>query len=187
MNIFKWFQKREIDTIDLTFYRKIQEWKSWYNSNVRGFSFYRVYTGQGTYTKRRRKSLGMAKLMSEDIANLLINEKVAVCTEDQQTQDFVDKVLKNNRFQFMGNYYQEIKAAVGTVGYIPSLKDMEVSEDGEILSGKIGIDYVSAETSTLSAGRTDGSQSVSSDSRRYATVRSTFICSITTRTRKGCM
>ena len=82
MNIFNYFKKAGIDTVDVSFYRKIAEWTSWYNSNVRNFSFYRVYTGHGTYSRRKRKSLGMAKKLSEDIADLLLNERVMITLDD---------------------------------------------------------------------------------------------------------
>ena len=36
------------------------------------------------------------------------------------------------------------KAYTGTVAYIPYLYDTEVNEDGSVLSGKIGIEYVDA-------------------------------------------
>ena len=39
MDIFSYFRKKGIDTLDATFYRKIEEWKSWYNGNIRNFSF----------------------------------------------------------------------------------------------------------------------------------------------------
>ena len=37
MNIFTYFKKKGIDTIDATFYSKIALWDSWYRSNVRKF------------------------------------------------------------------------------------------------------------------------------------------------------
>ena len=43
MNIFNYFKKKGIDTVDPSFYRKIAEWISWYEGNVRNFSFYKVY------------------------------------------------------------------------------------------------------------------------------------------------
>ena len=39
MNIFNYFKKAGIDTVDASFYRKIAEWVSWYEGNVRNFSF----------------------------------------------------------------------------------------------------------------------------------------------------
>lgn len=144
MDIFSYFKSKDIDTVDPSFYRKIEEWKSWYNARVRNFSFYRVYSGQGTYTRKQRKSLGMAKTLSQDMADLLLNEKVKITLEDESTGTFVQQVLDDNQFLVLGNDYQERKAYTGTVAYVPYLYDMEVTEDGSILSGKIGIDYVSA-------------------------------------------
>ena len=34
MNIFNYFKKKGIDTLDPAFYRKIKEWESWYKGNV---------------------------------------------------------------------------------------------------------------------------------------------------------
>ena len=144
MNIISYLQNRGIDTVDSSFYRRIEEWKSWYKGNVKNFSFYRVYSGQGTYNKKKRKSLGMAKKVCEDIADLLLNEKVQITIDDIQTNEYVQDVLKRNRFLVIGNDYQERKAYAGTVAYIPYLDNMDVDEDGNIRSGNIGINYVSA-------------------------------------------
>ena len=119
-------------------------WESWYKGRVRNFTFYKIYSGQGTSIRRQRKSLGMAKKLSEDIADLLLNERVQITLSDESTGDFVENVLKENRFYVLGNDYQERKAYSGTVAYIPYIKDAEVTEDGSFQSGKIGIDYVSA-------------------------------------------
>lgn len=144
MNIFSYFKQIGVDTVDASFYRKIDEWISWYKSNVRKFSFYKVYTGRGAYKKCQRKSMGMAKKLSEDIADLLLNERVAITVSDKDTHNFVQKVLEDNRFLVMGNDYQERKAYTGTVAYIPYLDNTTVTEDGEVLSGSIGINYVDA-------------------------------------------
>lgn len=145
MNIFSYFRKKGIDTLDPTFYRKIEEWKSWYHGNVRGFSFYRIYTGQGTCAKRKRNSLGMAKKVCEDIADLLLNERVRIAISHDQTAAFVNEVLERNHFLVLGNDYQERKACTGTVAYVPYLYDIEMADDGTVLDAKIGIDYASAQ------------------------------------------
>ena len=88
--------------------------------------------------------MGMAKKLSEDIADLLLNEKVMITLEDDATQKFVQEILDENHFLVIGNDFQERKAYTGTVAYIPYLYDTEVSEDGSVLSGKIGIEYVDA-------------------------------------------
>ena len=88
--------------------------------------------------------MGMAKKLSEDIADLLLNERVMITLEDETTQEFVRKVLDNNHFLVMGNDYQERKAYSGTVAYIPYLYNAVVQEDGTISAGEIGINYVDA-------------------------------------------
>ena len=145
MNIFKYFQKKGYNTLDVSFYRKIEEWKGWYNGNVRGFSNYKIYTGRGTWKRCRRKTIGLAKKICEDMADLLLNERVAITYSHKTTGRFVDQVLEDNNFRVLGNEYQERKAGVGTVAYVPYLYDMMLAEDGSVRSGKIGIDYVSAE------------------------------------------
>ena len=144
MNIFNYFKKAGIDTVDASFYRKIAEWVSWYKGNVRNFSFYKVYGGRGTYKRCRRKSMGMAKKLSEDIADLLLNERVTITLDDEATHNFVHQILDDNRFLVMGNDYQERKAFTGTVAYIPYLDNAEITEEGTVISGKISINYVDA-------------------------------------------
>ena len=73
MNIFEYFKKKGIDTIDSSFYSKIAMWDSWYRANVKRFHQYRVYHGTGQYERCHRKSLGMAKKICEDISDLLLN------------------------------------------------------------------------------------------------------------------
>lgn len=146
MTIFDYFRSKGIDTTDQTFYRKIEEWKSWYVSNVKGFSMYKVYGGQGTYAKRKRKTLGMAKTVCEDIADLMLNEKVKIVINNENVQSFVDYVLTKNNFFTLANEYQERMAATGTVAMVPYMRNVVTDEEGNIISGtgEIVIDFVSA-------------------------------------------
>lgn len=84
----------------------------------------------------------MAKKLSEDIADLLLNERVTITLDDEHTNDYVHKILKSNQFMVQGNDYQERKAYTGTVAYIPFLDSADVTEDGVIQSGVIKINYV---------------------------------------------
>lgn len=144
MNIFSYFKKKGIDTVDSSFYSKISEWYSWYRSNVRKFHVYRIYGGQGTWTKCHRHSLGMPKKVCEDMANLLLNERVKVTLSDETTNTFVKEVLQKNDFWNIGNEYQERKAATGTVAYIPYLDNMDVDEAGNVHGGEVRINYLEA-------------------------------------------
>lgn len=144
MDIFSYFKDKGIDTLDPTFYRQIEVWRSWYNSNVKKFHRYRVYRGKGSYVNCQRYSLGMAKKVCEDMADLLLNERVAITIADQATDTFVKGVLEANTWEELGNEYQEWKAALGTVAYVVYVKDATVDGGGNMAGGSVGINYVEA-------------------------------------------
>lgn len=145
INIFKYFKEKGIDTIDSSFYKQIDIWESWYKGSVQKFHYYKIYNGSNT-VRCRRLSLGMAKKVSEDIADLLLNERVKfVISKSDTTAAYVEEVLRKNKFQVKGNDYQERKAYTGTVAYVPQIKDMTVDENGNLISGgNIVINYIQA-------------------------------------------
>lgn len=144
MDIIKYLQKAGYDTIQRNFYSKVYEWESWYAADVRRFHRYKIYNGKNTIPCRRL-SLGMAKKLSEDIADLLLNERVQITIQHEPTNEFVMNVLKKNNFSVLGNDYQERKAYTGTIAYVPYLNNVEVNETGEVVgTGEILINYVSA-------------------------------------------
>lgn len=146
MIIIKYLNKAGYDTIDSSFYTLIDTWKSWYRGNVRKFHKYKMYNGK-THISCKRLSLQMAKKLSEDIADLLLNEKVQITIQDEETSKFVMQVLEENYFSVLGNDYQERKAYTGTVAYVPYLEGITVDQDGSVLpgaGGKVKINYVSA-------------------------------------------
>ena len=144
MDIFGYFRNKGIDTLNPTFYRQIEVWRSWYNSNVKKFHKYKVYRGNGTSVNCTRYSLGMGKKVCEDMADLLLNEKVTITVSDQTTDNFVKKVLESNTWEELGNEYQEWKSALGTVAYVVYIKDAMVDETGNMTGGSVGINYVEA-------------------------------------------
>lgn len=146
MDVRKYLNKTGYDTVDASFYSLIRVWKSWYVGDVNKFHRYKMYNGKERVFCRRL-SLGMAKKLSEDIADLLLNERVQITIQDETTNEFVMNVLDDNNFSVIGNDYQERKAYTGTVAYVPYLDNIEVSEDGVVIpgdEGKIKINYVSA-------------------------------------------
>lgn len=134
-------------TIPEAFYGKVNEWKSWYQGNVKGFHNYRVRNGESV-VNCKRYSLGMGKKLCEDWANLLMNEKVQITLEGNKEQEFIDRILTENNFSVKANEMQEMKSALGTVAYIPRVVGQEVNESGEIVPGNasgIVLDYVTIE------------------------------------------
>ena len=75
MTITEKLKELGYSTVPCGFYSKVEEWKSWYVGSVSKFTWYKVRTGDKT-VKCKRYSLGMAKKLSEDWANMLMNEKV---------------------------------------------------------------------------------------------------------------
>ena len=92
MDIKKYLNNAGYDTVDASFYSLIRVWKSWYEGNVNKFHRYKVYNGKD-HIPCRRLSMGMAKKLSEDIADLLLNEKVQITIQDNTTSDFVMDIL----------------------------------------------------------------------------------------------
>lgn len=144
MDIFSYFRDKGIDTVNPTYYRQIEIWRSWYNSNVKKFHKYKVYRGNGTSVNCLRHSLGMAKKVCEDMADLLLNERVTITIADQTTDVFVKGVLESNTWEELGNEFQEWKSALGTVAYVVYIKDATVDEAGNMTGGSVGINYVEA-------------------------------------------
>lgn len=75
MNINDKLKELGFATISEDFYSKVQEWKSWYIGDVKGFHRYKVRNGT-SMVRCKRYTLNMGKKIPEDWANLLMNEKV---------------------------------------------------------------------------------------------------------------
>lgn len=139
MNITKKLKDLGYSTIDDGFYSMVYDWESWYEGNVKGFHRYKVRNGHGT-VNCKRYSLQMPKKITEDWANLLMNEKVAITIEGDKEQEFIDSIFERNNFEVKANEMQELKFAVGTVAYVPRVIGQNI--DGKAKG--IAIDYVTA-------------------------------------------
>ena len=77
--IEQYLKQRDFGVVSSSFYDKIALWGKWYSGRVPAFHDYRQYNGKRKIS-RSRKSLGMAKTIAEDWANLALNEKVGIST-----------------------------------------------------------------------------------------------------------
>ena len=148
MNVFNALQERGFSTVPSEFYGLIDTWAAWHKGNVKKFHTYRVHNGQKSVICKRY-TLNMAKKVSEDWANLLMNEKVVITLEGEKEQDFFNRVCRDNNFSVKVNEMQEMKSALGTAGFVPRVSGAEVSaESGEVVrgSGSVKIDYVTADS-----------------------------------------
>lgn len=127
-------------TIPPEFYTKVGEWKSWYIGDVKGFHRYRRFNGH-EWAKCTRSSLGMGKKLAEDWANLLMNEKVKITLEGEKEQAFIDRIFVDNNFTVKVNEMQEMKAALGTVAYIPRVVGAGAA-DTHVELDYVTVDYI---------------------------------------------
>ena len=96
MDIKKYLNKAGYDTVDSSFYSLIRVWKSWYVGDVNKFHRYKMYNGKD-HVPCRRLSLGMAKKLSEDIADLLLNERVQITIQDETTSRWLEMITRKGK------------------------------------------------------------------------------------------
>lgn len=114
-------------------YNKIEEWKAWYEGEVKSFHRYNQFNGKKRIA-RKRASLSMAKKVCEDWANLLMNEKVESNTNDKKLNKLLKEIFDSNNFRVKSNQLIELTFALGTGAFCEN-----------IINGKVNIDYISAD------------------------------------------
>ncbi len=116
---------------DIT-YQHIDEWLEWYQGDVEKFHRYKIYNGVVT-TEHQRYSMGMAKKICEDWANLILNEKISIKAGTYEKR--LEEILEANNFQVRANQLLEIAFALGTGAFV----EYKSAEGGVI------IDYIRAD------------------------------------------
>nr|DAL74190.1 MAG TPA: portal protein [Caudoviricetes sp.] len=121
------------NVINDDFYGKIAQWMGWYKGKVPAFHCYSQYNGKNRI-RRSRATLGMAKKVCEDWANLILNEKVELSIADAAAQEAVDQAFEANQFKTRGNQLVELAFALGTGAFVEYLD-----------RGRVVIDYIRAD------------------------------------------
>lgn len=122
--ITQYLKRRGYAMVDDSWYTRIDLWHQWYRGKVRHFHTYRQFNGRKRIT-RERKSLGMAKNVSEDWANLSMNEKVEIVLPQKRQQQRIDEILQQNHFRVRANQLVELTFALGTGAFV------EYTDQGE--------------------------------------------------------
>lgn len=133
--ITRYLKQQGYSTVEDSFYAQIKRWFSWYKGKVTSFHTYRQYNGLKKIT-RERKSLGMAKKVSEDWANLALNEKVDLVIDQEELSNLVHEVLDDNNFRVRGNQLLELAFALGTGAFV-EYKDGDTVKIDYIRAGMI--------------------------------------------------
>lgn len=125
--VTQYLKQNGYNVIDDSFYNWINFWMKWYKGKVPSFHEYRQYNGKKK-VHRTRKSLGMAKTVSEDWANLCLNEKVEIIIDGKKDTP-VHEVLNKNNFRVRANQLVEIAFALGTGAIVEYMENDNVHMD----------------------------------------------------------
>lgn len=129
--IQQYLRDNNYNTVSDNTFSYIDEWLEWYQGEVDEFHSYNIYNGI-KMIECRRMSMGMAKKICEDWANLILNEKVTIKAGKYTKR--LQQILDKNNFRVRANQLLEITFALGTGAFV------------EYLSGEdIVIDYVRAD------------------------------------------
>lgn len=117
--IRKWLKKQGYTLPDEGMKGKQDLWLAWYRGYVQDQHKYTVYDGQQVRECNRR-TLGMAKVVCEDYASLLMNEHVQISAEGFEE---LPEVLEENNFMTRMNRLSELTMALGTGAIVEFLVD----------------------------------------------------------------
>jgi A118 family predicted phage portal protein len=107
----KVFDRKEIP-IDESFYDLIEKWKALYSGYCSEIHDVEYKTISGT-KKRRMATLNMPKVVAQELATLIFNEKCEINISDQEFEQNVKEVFKRNNFYKNFQHYLEYAFALG--------------------------------------------------------------------------
>ena len=115
--VTRWLKRQGYAPVDDKWYARIELWQQWYSGKVRSVHSYRQFNGK-KHVPRERKSLGMAKSIAEDWANLSLNEKVDITIKKKTAEKRINQVLQRNHFRMRANQLVELTFALGTGAFV---------------------------------------------------------------------
>ena len=131
----------EVKNILQTF---IDQWKSWYQGNVKDFHNYFIYNGKKKI-KQKRFTMNMAKEISEDWSDILWSEKCEISMADENSQEQFNELLDKIDINVIINQAIEKSGALGTESTVVSVYDLIQNEDGmylDVSEAKTRVDLV---------------------------------------------
>lgn len=148
MKLDEFLKSKGYDLTDKQLIKPYQDmWLQWYKGNVPKFQNYTIYNGNKTI-KCKRYTLNTAKKIAEDIANVILNERVVYHIGNEKTQNEINNILDANDFYVMANQQMEKMCALGEVAFVLSLGDLLYDKEAGIIStaeAKLKIDYLTCD------------------------------------------
>lgn len=125
----------------------LDQWKSWYQGNVKSFHNYFIYNGQRK-VKQTRYTMNMAKEISEDWSDILWSEKCKISLKNEKDQDQFDNLVNELDLYVLINSALEKSGALGTSAIVTSVYDIIENEDAmtlDVTNAKTRVDLVSVD------------------------------------------
>ena len=122
----------------------INQWRSWYQGNVKSFHNYFIYNGNRKI-KQKRFTMNMAKEISEDWSDILWSEKCQISLKDDSSQEQFDELVDDLDIYSLINQSLEKSGALGTASTVVSVYDIIQNEDGmylDVSDAKVRVDLV---------------------------------------------
>ena len=122
----------------------IEQWKSWYQGNVKSFHNYFIYNGKRKI-KQQRYTMNMAKKISEDWSDILWSEKCEINMKDEKSQKQFEELIDSLDLYTLINQAIEKSGALGTESAVVGVYDLIQNEDGmylDVSNAKTRVDLV---------------------------------------------
>ncbi|MBR5227548.1 MAG: phage portal protein [Clostridia bacterium] len=110
----------------------IEQWKSWYQGNVKSFHNYFIYNGKKK-VYQHRFTMNMAKEISEDWSDILWSEKCKISLKDDKSQNDFEELINKLDLYTVINQSIEKSGALGTEAVVISVYDIMQNEDAMYL------------------------------------------------------
>lgn len=110
----------------------IDQWKSWYEGNVKNFHNYYSFNGLKK-KKKHRYTMNMAKEISEDWSDILWSEKCEITLTNEESQKQFEELINVLDLYTLINQSIEKSGALGTESAVVSVYDIIENEDSMVL------------------------------------------------------
>ena len=117
-----------------SFYDEIIKWRELYKGYYEGLHDVTVHTIKDGTKKRCMDTLNMPKVVSNEIASLIFNERASISVSDENYNEYIQGVFKDNKFNGKFQNFLEYMFAEGGGVIKPYVKD-----------GKVNLSYVTAD------------------------------------------
>lgn len=140
MGLLKNVDQKHFDNLALTdeMEQAIAQWRDMYKGYYAPFHDTTYKTVDGMTHAHRMKSLGMAQVISSELASLMFNERCSISLEDMQADEYINGVLDENSFTTNFQINLEKMCALGGM----AIKVYATEEDGVMLGYASAEDFI---------------------------------------------